>query len=153
MLNEDYKDMLLALSAEKVKFLVVGAMAMAAHGFVRATMDIDFWIMPSPENAEAALRALAQFGAPLLALTREDLEKEGTVFQIGVEPRRIDIMTSVSGLEFEQAYKRSLSEELEGIEVRIPSLDDLIQNKRASGRNKDLVDLKVLEARRDAAKK
>ena len=109
MLNEDYKDMLHALSDEKVKFLLVGAYALAAHGYPRATMDIDIWIMPSPQNADAVLRALGSFGAPLHNLTREDLQKDGTIFQIGVAPRRIDIITTASGLQFEEAYERSLA--------------------------------------------
>jgi len=73
MLNKDYKDMLRALSGEKVKFLLIGAYAMAAHGYPRATMDIDIWIMPSLQNADAVLRALRRFGTPLHNLTREDL--------------------------------------------------------------------------------
>jgi hypothetical protein len=76
MLNEDYKDMLQALADEKVEFLLVGAYAMAAHGYPRATMDIDIWVMPSPENAEAVLRAVRRFGAPLHDLTKSDLEKK-----------------------------------------------------------------------------
>lgn len=146
MLNEDYKDILLALSEEKVRFLLVGAYALAAHGYPRATMDIDIWIMPSPQNADAALRALHRFGAPLHDLTKGDLQKDDTVFQIGVAPRRIDIITAASGLDFEEAYGRSLSVNIEGIEVRIPSIDDLIRNKRASGRTKDLADAEALES-------
>jgi hypothetical protein len=88
MLNEDYRDMLQALSDEKVRFILVGAYALAAHGFVRATMDIDIWVMPSRKNADAVCRALLRFGAPLHNLTKEDLQKDGTVFQIGVAPRR-----------------------------------------------------------------
>lgn len=144
MLNEDYKDMLLALSDEKVRFLLVGAYAMAAHGYPRATMDIDIWVMPDPNNADAVLRALNRFGAPFHNLTREDLQKEGIIFQIGVAPRRIDIITSASGLQFEETYHRSLSVQIEGIDIHIPSLDDLIKNKRASGRLKDLADVEVL---------
>lgn len=121
MLNEDYKEMLHALSEEKVKFLLVGAYALAAHGYPRATMDIDIWIMPSPQNADAVLRALLRFGAPLHHLTKEDLQRAGTIFQIGVAPRRIDIITTASGLEFEETYQRSLSVNIEGIEVHIPS--------------------------------
>ena len=117
MLNEDYKDMLHALSDEKVRFLLVGAYALAAHGYPRATMDIDIWVMPSPQNANAVLRALRRFGAPLHNLTREDLQKDGTIFQIGVAPRRIDIITAASGLQFEEAYGRSLSVNIEGIDV------------------------------------
>jgi len=146
MLNEDYKDMLRALSDEKVKFLLIGAYAMAAHGYPRATMDIDIWVMPSLPNADAVLRALRRFGAALHNLTREDLQKEGTVFQIGVAPRRIDIITEASGLQFEEVYRRALSVNIEGIEVHIPLIDDLIRNKRASGRTKDLADAEALES-------
>jgi hypothetical protein len=145
MLNEDYKDMLHALSDEKVKFVLVGAYALAAHGYPRATMDIDIWIMPSPENADAVLRALRRFGAALHNLTKEDLQKDGTVFQIGVAPRRIDIITTASGLQFEPTYRASIPVNIEGIEVHIPSIEDLILNKRASGRAKDLADLEALE--------
>jgi hypothetical protein len=146
MLNEDYRDMLHALSDEKVRFLLVGAYALAAHGYPRATMDIDIWVMPSPENADAVFRALSRFGAPLHNLTKEDLQKDGTVFQIGVSPRRIDIITAASGLDFDQAYKRSRPVNIEGIEVNIPSIDDLIRNKRATGRTKDLADAEALES-------
>ena len=146
MLNEDYRDILHALSDEKVKFLLVGAYALAAHGYPRATMDIDIWVMPSLQNAEAVLRALRRFGASLHNLTKEDLQKDGTTFQIGVAPRRIAIITAASGLQFEETYGRSLSVNIEGIEVHIPSIDDLIRNKRALGRTKDLADAEVLES-------
>ena len=146
MLNEDYRDMLHALSDEKVKFLLVGAYALAAHGYPRATMDIDIWVMPSPENADAVLRALRRFGTPLQKLTREDLQKDGTVFQIGVAPRRIDIITAATGLQFEETYRNSISINIEAVEVHIPSINDLIRNKRATGRTKDLADAETLEA-------
>ena len=146
MLNEDYKDMLRSLSDENVRFILVGAYALAAHGYPRATMDIDIWIMPSPENADAVIRALRRFGAPLQNLTKEDLLTAGTIFQIGVAPRRIDIITAASGLQFEPAYRNSISVNIEGIEIRIPSIDDLILNKRAIGRTKDLADAEALES-------
>ena len=146
MLNEDYRDILRALSDEKVKFLLVGAYALAAHGYPRATMDIDIWVMPSPQNADAVLRALRRFGTPLHNLTKEDLLKNGTIFQIGVAPRRIDLITTASGLQFEQTYQRSLCVNNEGIEVHIPVIDDLIRNKLATGRTKDLADVEVLES-------
>ena len=145
MLNEDYRDILHALSDEKVRFILVGAYALAAHGYPRATMDIDIWIMPSPDNAEAVLRALRRFGSPLHNLTKEDLQKDGTIFQIGVAPRRIDIITAASGLQFEPAYQNSIPVKIDGIEVRIPSIDDLIINKKATGRTKDLADAEALE--------
>jgi len=145
MLNEDYRDILQALHDENVRFLLVGAYAMAAHGYPHATMDIDIWVMPAPENAKVVLRALRRFGAALQNITREDLQADGTVFQIGVAPRRIDIITTASGLDFEEAFKRSMAIAIEGIEVHIPSLADLIRNKRASGRTKDLADAEALE--------
>jgi len=148
MLNEDYKDMLRALSDEKVRFLLVGAYALAAHGYPRATMDIDIWVMPSPGNADSVLRALRHFGAPLDNLSKEDLQKDGIIFQIGVAPRRIDIITSASGLRFEETYGRSLPVNIEGIEVHIPSIEDLIHNKKATGRTKDLADAEALESLR-----
>lgn len=150
MLNEDYCDMLRALSDEKVKFILVGAYALAAHGYPRATMDIDIWVRPSPDNADAVLRALRRFGAPLHTLTREDLQTEGTIFQIGVAPRRIDIITAASGLQFEAAYRRAIPVTIEGMDVRIPSIDDLILNKRATGRTRDLADAEALEALRNS---
>jgi hypothetical protein len=101
--------------------------------------------MPSPQNADAVLCALSRFGAPLHNLTREDLQKDGTVFQIGVAPRRIDIITTASGLQFEETYLSSMAVNLDGIEVHIPSIEDLIRNKIASGRTKDLADAEALQ--------
>ncbi len=150
MLNEDYKEMLQLLIDEKVKFLLVGAYAMAAHGYPRATMDIDIWVMPSPENAVAVLKAIKRFGAPLHNLTLDDLHKPDIIFQIGVAPRRIDIITGVSGLSFTSAYSNSIEVEFEGLKINMPSLDDLICNKKASGRTKDIADVEVLEVLRDA---
>ena len=146
MLNEDYKEMLQCLAAEQVKYLLVGAYALAAHGYPRATMDIDVWVMPSPENAEAVLRALRRFGAPLHGLTIADLQKDDTIFQIGIAPRRIDLITGASGLQFEEAFAHSEEVDIEGLRVRIPSVKDLIRNKRASGRTKDLADAEALES-------
>jgi hypothetical protein len=151
MLNEDYKDMLRALSVEKVKYLLVGAYAMAAHGYPRSTLDIDFWVLQSPKNADAVMRALQRFGAPLHNLTAEDLQRNGTIFQIGIAPRRIDIITEATGLEFEEVYQRSQPITIEGIEVRIPSIGDLIRNKRATGKTKDLADAEALEALKSSA--
>ncbi len=145
MLNEDYKDMLQALAEEKVKYLLVGAYALAAHGYPRATVDIDIWVLQSPDNAAAVLRALRRFGTPLQNLTAQDLQRDDTVFQIGVAPRRIDIITTASGLRFDEAYANALVVDIDGINVRIPSIVDLIRNKRASGRTKDIADAEALE--------
>jgi hypothetical protein len=137
--------MLQALHTESVKFILVGAYALAAHGYPRATMDIDIWIMSSGENAKALMKALILFGAPVNNITEDDLKKENIIFQIGVAPRRIDIITSVDGLNFEEAFKHSNVVEIENIPVHILSKADLIINKRASGRTKDLADAELLE--------
>ena len=99
------------------------------------------------------MRALQRFGAPLRNLTKEDLLKEDTIFQIGVAPRRIDLITGASGLQFAETYGRSLPVKIEGIEVYIPAIDDLIRNKRASGRTKDLADAEALEALKNSEQK
>jgi hypothetical protein len=145
MLNNDYKDILLSLSNRKAKFLLVGAYAMAAHGYPRSTMDIDLWIMSDPENALLVFQALKDFGAPSEDLSPNDLLEKGIIFQIGVAPRRIDILTSIDGLEFTEAYARSEIIEIEDIPVHVLSVSDLIKNKRASGRTKDLADAEALE--------
>jgi hypothetical protein len=103
MLNKDYREMLLYLSDEGVKFLIVGAYALAAHGFPRATRDIDFFVWANPENAASLVRALERFGAPLGNVSAADFAAEGTVFQIGVGPRRIDIVTRIDGVTFQEA--------------------------------------------------
>ena len=144
MLNDDYKDMLLALSERKVKFLLVGAYAMAAHGYPRSTMDIDLWVMPDSENAVLVLQALEDFGAPVGDLSPEDLQNDGMIFQIGVAPRRIDILTSVDGLRFDDSFANSNIIEIEGIPVHVLSVSDLVKNKRSTGRLKDLADVESL---------
>lgn len=109
-------------------------------------MDIDFWVMPSPENAAAVLRALGRFGAPAHGLKEADLTKDDTIYQISVAPRRIDIITGASGLHFDETFARSFEIEIEGLTVRVPAIDDLLRNKRASGRTKDNADVEALEA-------
>jgi hypothetical protein len=150
ILNEDYRDILLAFNAEGVEFLLVGAYAMAAHGYPRATMDIDFWVMPSLENASAVIRAVKRFGAPLHGLTVEDLKHDDTVFQIGVAPRRIDIITGATGLDYAAAAANALWQEFDGIKLKVLSVDDLIANKQATGRGKDQSDVEELKRLRDS---
>ena len=145
MLNNHYKDILSILSEKKAKFLLVGAYAMAVHGYPRSTMDIDLLVMPDPENAALVLSALAEFGAPVGDLSINDLQKEGLIFQIGVAPCRIDILTSIDGIKFEDAYKHSELVDIEGISVHVLSIPDLITNKLATGRTKDLADAELLE--------
>ena len=153
MLNKDYKEMLQCLFAEDVRFLLVGAYALAAHGFPRATKDIDFFVWATPENASSLIRALTRFGAPLNEVSTADFSTEGIIFQIGNSPRRIDIITRISGIRFEQAYANKADILIEDMQIPVISLDDLIINKRASGRLQDLADLeKLLAAHADKSK-
>jgi hypothetical protein len=144
--NRDFVEMLSALSAAGVEFLVVGAHALAAYGRPRATGDLDVWIRRSPENARRAYEALRVFGAPLFDLTLEDLEKPENVFQIGVVPCRIDLLTSISGVDFEAAWANRTSLEIDGLSVPCIGRADLVANKRAVGRPRDLADVAELES-------
>ncbi len=136
--------MLSALSVAEADYLVVGAYALAAHGFPRATGDIDLWIRPTKENAVRVWEALAAFGAPTSRITVEDFSTPDIVCQIGIAPRRIGILTSISGVAFEQAWADRISVELDGLTIPVIGRAHLLVNKRASGRPKDLVDVETL---------
>jgi len=146
-LNEDFKDVLAELLAARARFLVVGAYAMAVHGVPRATGDIDVWIDSGEENARRVWSALVRFGAPVEALgvTVENLMSPGMVVQIGLPPRRIDVMTGVTGLSFEDAWPDRVTHEVDDLEVPFIGRTRLIENKRATGRPKDLADVDALE--------
>jgi hypothetical protein len=144
--NRDFVEMLSALSVAGVEFLVVGAHALAAYGRPRATGDLDIWIRRSPENAGRAYEALRAFGAPLFDLTLEDLEKPDNVFQIGVVPCRIDLLTSISGVDFDVAWANRTFLKIDGLPVPCIGRSDLLANKRAVGRPRDLADIAELES-------
>lgn len=144
-MNRDFAEMLSALSDAGADFLVVGAHALAAHGLPRATGDLDIWVRPTPDNARRVLSALRAFRAPLHDLTEEDLTQAGTVFQIGVVPNRIDILTGISGVDFHDAWPRREWFVVEGQHLPFIGRVDLAANKRAAGRPKDLADLAALE--------
>jgi hypothetical protein len=143
--NRDFAEMLSALSDAGAEFLVVGAHALAAHGTPRATGDLDIWVNPTPANAALVMAALRAFGAPLTNLTIDDLTTPDLVFQIGVVPSRVDILTTISGISFDDAWTRRMVLAIEGVQVPVLGRDDFIANKRASGRPKDLVDVDGLE--------
>jgi len=146
-LNEDFLDLLRALSESHARFVVVGAHAMAVHGVPRATGDLDILVQPSSENAARVLEALRSFGAPVDAhgVTEDDLSVPGTVYQIGLPPRRIDILTQISGVTFEEAWDSRLTLAISGLEVPVLGRAALARNKRAAGRDKDLADLRLLD--------
>ena len=145
LLNPDFKDMLSGLKEAEADYLIVGAYALAAHGYPRATGDLDIWVRPTPENSIRVWRALAAFGAPVSQLSPDDLSNRGVVFQIGLAPRRIDVLTSISGVEFEIAWRNRMTFRMDGMEVQVIGRDDLLVNKRASGRPKDLADAATLD--------
>lgn len=146
--NEDFRDILQALSKVGADFVVVGAYALAAHGITRATGDIDLFVRPTAENAARVYKALLDFGAPLQAhgVAQADFEHAGTVYQIGLPPRRIDILTQISGVSFEEAEADSISRLIDGMMLRFLGHTTLIRNKQAAARLKDLADVELLKA-------
>jgi hypothetical protein len=146
--NSDFEDILLALNAAGVEYLVVGAYAVAAHSRPRATGDIDLWVELSPENAARVYRALAEFGAPMEHIDEQTFCEPDIVFQIGVPPRRVDILTAIDGVSFAQAWPNRIPSTIGKAPTHVLGRADLIRNKKASGRATDLADLERIE--RDA---
>ena len=140
-MNPDFVDLLRAFGAAEVRFLVVGAYALALHGRPRATGDLDIWIDATPENAQRVMEALASFGAPLQDVSAADFSREGIVYQIGRPPGRIDILTELSGLTFAEAWPGRRRAPFGGIDVDFIGWDAFIRNKRATGRPRDLADI------------
>lgn len=145
MLNKDYRDILSELSAAGAEYLLVGAYALASHGLVRATSDIELWVRPTADNAELVVAALVAFGAPADQFSAETFTQPDQVLQLSVAPLRIDLLTSVTGLEFDLAWARRDAVKLDGLTVSVLCLDDLAANKRATGRPQDLVDLRWID--------
>ncbi len=143
-MNPDFVDLLRAFSAADVRFLVVGAYALAHHGRPRATGDLDVWVEATAENAPRVMRALAAFGAPLDQVAQDDFARPGVVFQMGVPPGRIDVLTELTGIQFEQAWATREPGALGDVAVAFIGRDAFIRNKRATGRTKDLGDIEGL---------
>jgi hypothetical protein len=144
-MNRDFSELLLEFNAHNVEYLIVGAHALAVYGHVRATKDLDVWVRPDPDNARRVLAALTTFGAPLTDLKIDDLTKSGTVFQIGLPPLRIDVLTTIDGVEFANAWPDRFQTIFGGAPVFVISRQHLITNKKASGRLQDLADAEQLE--------
>ena len=147
-MNPDFRDLLAEFNAHGVEFIVVGAHALAAHGFVRATKDLDVWVRPDADNARRTLSALSAFGAPLHDLSPDDLSRPGLIFQIGVEPIRIDVITAIDGVEFSEAWAERMPARFADQNAAVLSREHLLINKRAAGRDQDLLDVKWLEKHR-----
>lgn len=145
LLNPDFRDMLSIFNEEQVEYLVIGAYALAAHGNPRATKDLDLWTRCSEQNAERVVAALKRFGAPVSELKDADFLTPGITFQIGIAPRRIDIVTQIDGITFDSAYPNRSYVNVDGVDVPVISRADLVINKRAAGRPQDLADAAWLE--------
>ncbi len=145
IISKDFKEFLELLNKNKVKYLVVGGYALAFHGYPRYTKDIDLWILMEKSNAESILKTLNEFGFSGPGITVEDLNTPETVIQLGYPPNRIDLMTAVSGLTFDECYNKKIEVDIEGISVCFIDLESLKKNKKASGRHQDLADLENLE--------
>lgn len=144
-MNPDFRDLLAEFNAHSVEYLVVGAHALAAHGIVRATKDLDVWVRPSQDNAPRVMAALAAFGAPLQDLTEKDLTQPGLIFQIGLPPIRVDVLNEIDGVEFSEAWQRRFKTRFADQPASVLAVEDLIRNKKASGRLQDLADVERLE--------
>ena len=149
-LNEDFIDVLAAFAEHGVEFVVVGAHALAAHGIVRATGDIDLFVRSSPENARRVFEALVAFGAPIAAhsISVADFELPDNVYQLGLPPRRIDVLTSISGVTFDEAWASRVAVQIGGVDVHVLGREAMIRNKRSAARPKDLLDAESLERAR-----
>ncbi len=143
-MNPDFRDLLAEFIAAGVEFLVVGAHALAAHGHVRATKDLDLWVRPSSENAARTMAALSRFGTPLHDLAETDLSRPGLIFQIGVPPVRIDVITAIDGVSFDEAWPERIEATFGDQVVPVLSRRHLLANKKASGRLQDLADIERL---------
>ena len=146
-MNQDFKDLLAEFNARQVEYLIVGAHALAAHGHVRATQDLDVWVRPDPENANRVIAALRAFGAPLHDLSVQDLSRPGLIFQIGVEPIRIDVLTVIDGVQFDEAWSQRINSIFAGEPVAVLSREHLIKNKLAAARTQDLADVERLQTK------
>lgn len=145
-LQSDLREFIGLLNSRKVDYLVVGGHAVAFHGYPRFTGDVDFFINATPENARRVLQVLDDFGFGSLGLGVQSLTQAGKVIQLGRPPNRIDLLTSISGVAFEEAWEQRVAAELDGIPVHFVSKEALIKNKRAAARSKDLADVDALVA-------
>lgn len=145
VLNPDFKEFIELLNAHEVRYLVVGGYAVALHGYPRYTKDIDIWIENSPENAARLMRALEQFGFGAVGLSETDFIEPDQIIQLGYPPRRIDLLTTLPGVNFDDCYETRVVVDIDGLLINFIDLEHLKQNKRASGRLQDLADLENLE--------
>jgi hypothetical protein len=144
-LNQDFKEFIGSLNDNGVRYLVVGGYAVALHGYPRYTKDIDIWVEMTSENATRVIKALNQFGFGSLDLKEADFTVPDQIIQLGYPPRRIDILTTLPGVEFSDCYATRVTTSMEGVPVNFIDFENLKKNKKATGRHQDLADLEALE--------
>ncbi|MBL8088975.1 MAG: hypothetical protein KF758_04660 [Anaerolineales bacterium] len=145
MLNQDFKEFIQSLNDNEVKYLVVGGYAVALHGYPRYTKDMDIWVDMSAENAEKILKALDAFGFGSLGIEASEFTIENQMLQLGNPPGRIDLLTTLPGVEFSECYSSRTIIEVDGVSVNFIDLENLKKNKKATGRHQDLADIENLE--------
>lgn len=145
VLSKDFSEFLRLLNNNNIRYLVVGGYAVAFHGYPRYTRDIDVWVQRSPQNAKKMLKVLEQFGFGSLDIKKEDFMVTNRVIQLGYPPNRIDLITSLTGLDFVECYQARVTADIHGEKINFIDVDNLCKNKRASGRPQDLADLENLE--------
>ena len=143
--NSDFRELLSALNDYDARYLVIGGYAVMFYTEPRFTKDLDLWVEPTRENGVRVFQALAHFGAPLAGVTPDDFSSEGLFYQMGSPPVRVDILTSVTGMRFEEAWPRRVERDLEGVRTPFISREDLIRIKSALGRPQDLMDVDALK--------
>jgi len=145
VLSQDFKEFVVSLNDNQVRYLVIGGYAVSLHGYPRYTKDIDIWIDMSPENARRMVEAMEQFGFGSLGLQADDFQAPDQIIQLGYPPNRIDLITTPPGVEFEPCYTSRVEVEIDDVKVNFIDLEHLKQNKRAAGRLQDLADLENLQ--------
>lgn len=145
MFNRDFKEFIQLLNANQVKYLVVGGYAVSLHGYPRYTKDIDIWIENSPDNASRLIAVIGQFGLGSLGLKELDFLEADTIIQLGYPPSRIDLLTNLSGVKFQECFDARIVVSIDDTPVNFIDLENLKKNKRASGRLQDLADLDNLK--------
>lgn len=145
-MSQDFRDLFAAFNAAGVRYLVVGAHAYSHHHKPRFTKDLDVWVEPTPENARRVAAALVAFGAPCSFCVPEYFDKPGGTLQIGIEPIRIDLLTEITGVRFEDAWVNKVPGRFMEAPLFFLGLEDLIKNKSATGRPRDLLDAEDLRS-------
>ncbi len=153
MLNSDLIDLLQILNKNKTKYIIVGAYAVIQYTEPRYTKDLDIWVDSSVENSKKVWKSLVEFGAPLDNVNIKDFQNEENVFQIGIEPNRVDILMGLEDLEFNEAWKSSKFYEFDSVRVKVLNIDNLITSKKNTGRLQDKLDVERLEKARDKSNK